>query len=110
MNAKRYLKVKMLNLQQEIEALLTKAELLGPGTFESIASDIDDLTDQVEKLRKDIQGKNQEPKVGEETEDKVEESTISLEELFREITNENIKDFKKERSTDFNLLKKKTKQ
>jgi hypothetical protein len=115
MNAKRYLKVKMLNLQQEIQALLDKSEMLGTGTLESIASDISDLTDEIEKLRDETEGRGTEPSLNRprkmkrpsKSEEPVEESEISLERLYKEITNENLEDFNDERVDDFELLKKK---
>ena len=55
MNDKRYLKVKMLNLEQEVQALLAKGENLGPGMFDTIADDIDRLTTQIMDLSKKSQ-------------------------------------------------------
>jgi hypothetical protein len=83
MNDKRYLKVKMLNLQQEVQALLAKGENLGPGVFDTIADDIDRLTTQIMDLRKKSQpttaaNTTPEPKVKENT-------TLSLESLYNEI-------------------------
>jgi hypothetical protein len=83
MNDKRYLKVKMLNLQQEVQALLAKGENLGPGVFDTIADDIDRLTTQIMDLRKKSQpttaaDTTPEPEVKENT-------TLSLESLYNEI-------------------------
>ena len=83
MNDKRYLKVKMLNLQQEVQALLAKGENLGPGVFDTIADDIDRLTTQIMDLRKKSQpttaaNTTPEPEVKENT-------TLSLESLYNEI-------------------------
>lgn len=83
MNDKRYLKVKMLNLQQEVQALLAKGENLGPGVFDTIADDIDRLTTQIMDLRKKSQPTTAaditpEPEVKENT-------TLSLESLYNEI-------------------------
>lgn len=84
MNDKRYLKVKMLNLQQEVQALLAKGENLGPGVFDTIADDIDKLTTQIMGLRKKSQ-----PTTAADTEvpeAEVKESTpLSLEGLYKEI-------------------------
>jgi hypothetical protein len=84
MNDKRYLKVKMLNLQQEVQALLAKGENLGPGVFDTIADDIDKLTTQIMGLRKKSQ-----PTTAADTEApeaEVQESTpLSLEGLYKEI-------------------------
>jgi hypothetical protein len=84
MNDKRYLKVKMLNLQQEVQALLAKGENLGPGVFDTIADDIDRLTTQIMDLRKKSQ-----PTTAADTqapEPEVKETTIlSLESLYNEI-------------------------
>jgi hypothetical protein len=83
MNDKRYLKVKMLNLQQEVQALLAKGENLGPGVFDAIADDIEGLTTQIINLRKKSQpttaaDTTPEPEVKETT-------TLSLENLYNEI-------------------------
>ena len=83
MNDKRYLKVKMLNLQQEVQALLAKGENLGPGVFDAIAEDIESLTTQIINLRKKSQpttaaDTTPEPEVKENT-------TLSLESLYNEI-------------------------
>jgi len=84
MNNKRYLKVKMLNLQQEVQALLAKGENLGPGVFDAIADDIEKLTTQIIDLRKKSQ-----PTTAADTEApeaEVKESTpLSLEGLYKEI-------------------------
>ena len=84
MNDKRYLNVKMLNLQQEVQALLAKGENLGPGVFDTIADDIDKLTTQIMGLRKKSQ-----PTTAADTEvpeAEVKESTpLSLEGLYKEI-------------------------
>jgi hypothetical protein len=84
MNDKRYLKVKMLNLEQEVQALLAKGENLGAGIFDTIADDIDRLTTQIMDLRKKSQ-----PTTAADTqapEAEVKETTIlSLESLYNEI-------------------------
>lgn len=84
MNDKRYLKVKMLNLEQEVQALLAKGENLGPGVFDTIADDIENLTTQIINLRKKSQ-----PTTAADTqapEPEVKETTIlSLESLYNEI-------------------------
>jgi hypothetical protein len=84
MNDKRYLKVKMLNLQQEVQALLAKGENLGAGVYDTIADDIDRLTTQIMDLRKKSQ-----PTTAADTqapEPEVKETTIlSLESLYNEI-------------------------
>jgi hypothetical protein len=84
MNDKRYLKVKMLNLEQEVQALLAKGENLGLGVFDTIADDIDRLTTQIMDLRKKSQ-----PTTAADTqapEPEVKETTIlSLESLYNEI-------------------------
>jgi hypothetical protein len=84
MNDKRYLKVKMLNLEQEVQALLAKGENLGAGIFDTIADDIDRLTTQIMGLRKKSQ-----PTTAADTqapEAEVKETTIlSLESLYNEI-------------------------
>jgi hypothetical protein len=84
MNDKRYLKVKMLNLEQEVQALLAKGENLGAGVFDTIADDIDRLTTQIMGLRKKSQ-----PTTAADTqapEAEVKETTIlSLESLYNEI-------------------------
>jgi hypothetical protein len=84
MNDKRYLKVKMLNLEQEVQALLAKGENLGAGVFDTIADDIDRLTTQIMNLRKKSQ-----PTTAADTqapEAEVKETTIlSLESLYNEI-------------------------
>jgi len=84
MNDKRYLKVKMLNLEQEVQALLAKGENLGAGVYDTIADDIDRLTTQIMDLRKKSQ-----PTTAADTqapEPEVKETTIlSLESLYNEI-------------------------
>lgn len=74
----------MLNLQQEVQALLAKGENLGPGVFDTIADDIDKLTTQIMGLRKKSQ-----PTTAADTEvpeAEVKESTpLSLEGLYKEI-------------------------
>jgi uncharacterized membrane protein YukC len=116
MNLKRYLKVKMLNLQQEVQLLLSVGGDLAPNALDTIAADIDDLTDQVEELRKGLEGKGTEPSIDEkpakkakdEEEELEEVEGISLEELLNQLVNES--SFTKERVSDFELLKKKRKQ
>ena len=74
----------MLNLQQEVQALLAKGENLGPGVFDAIADDIEKLTTQIIDLRKKSQ-----PTTAADTESpeaEVKESTpLSLEGLYKEI-------------------------
>ena len=74
----------MLNLQQEVQALLAKGENLGPGVFDAIADDIEKLTTQIIDLRKKSQ-----PTTAADTEApeaEVKESTpLSLEGLYKEI-------------------------
>ena len=83
MNEKRYLKVKMLNLQQEVQALLSKAENMGAGTFDAIAGDIDKLTREVENLRRQTQ-----PTTATDTPAEPEvqkESSTNLTDLYNEV-------------------------
>jgi hypothetical protein len=84
MNDKRYLKVKMLNLQQEVQALLAKGENLGPGIFDTIATDIDRLTTQIMDLRKKSKPTTAADTQAPETE-VAESVTLSLENLYNEI-------------------------
>lgn len=74
----------MLNLQQEVQALLAKGENLGAGVYDTIADDIDRLTTQIMDLRKKSQ-----PTTAADTqapEPEVKETTIlSLESLYNEI-------------------------
>lgn len=74
----------MLNLQQEVQALLSKGENLGPGVFDAVADDIEKLTTQIVNLRKKSQ-----PTTAADTEApeaEVKESTpLSLEGLYKEI-------------------------
>lgn len=74
----------MLNLQQEVQALLSKGENLGPGVFDAVADDIEKLTTQIVNLRKKSQ-----PTTAADTETpeaEVKESTpLSLEGLYKEI-------------------------
>jgi hypothetical protein len=74
----------MLNLEQEVQALLAKGENLGAGVFDTIADDIDRLTTQIMGLRKKSQ-----PTTAADTqapEAEVKETTIlSLESLYNEI-------------------------
>ena len=74
----------MLNLQQEVQALLSKGENLGPGVFDAVAEDIEKLTTQIVNLRKKSQ-----PTTAADTEApeaEVKESTpLSLEGLYKEI-------------------------
>ena len=113
MNLKRYLKVKMLNLQQEVQLLLSMGDALSPNSLDSIAADIDDLTNQITELRKGVEGKNAEPSIDEKpakTKDEVDEiEGISLEELFNQLVQESTSEFSKDRVQDFELLKKKQK-
>ena len=84
MNDKRYLKVKMLNLEQEVQALLAKGENLGPGMFDTIADDIDRLTTQIMDLRKKSQPTTAADTQAPEAEVK-ETAMLSLENLYNEI-------------------------
>jgi len=84
MNDKRYLKVKMLNLQQEVQALLAKGENLGPGVFDAIADDIETLTTQIINLRKKSQPTTAADTEAPEAEVK-ESAPLSLENLYKEI-------------------------
>ena len=84
MNDKRYLKVKMLNLEQEVQALLAKGENLGPGMFDPIADDIDRLTTQIMDLRKKSQPTTAADTQAPEAEVK-ETAMLSLENLYNEI-------------------------
>lgn len=116
MNLKRYLKVKMLNLQQEVQLLLSMGDSLSPNSLDSISADIDDLTNQITDLRKSVEGKSEEPSIDEKPaktkeKDEVDEiENISLEELLNQLVQESAADFAKDRVEDFELLKKKQKQ
>lgn len=87
MNDKRYLKVKMLNLEQEVQALIAKGENLGPGMFDTIADDIDRLTTQIVDLRKKSKPTTAVDTQAPETpEAEVKETAmLSLESLYNEI-------------------------
>lgn len=105
----------MLNLQQEVQLLLSMGDELSPNSLDSIAADIDDLTSQVTELRKSVEGKGDEPSIDEKPADtkdeELEESEgISLEELFNQLVNESTSNFTNDRVEDFELLKKKQKQ
>ena len=84
MNDKRYLKVKMLNLEQEVQALLAKGENLGPGVYDAIAEDIETLTTQIVNLRKKSKPTTAADTETPETEVK-ESIPLSLENLYKEI-------------------------
>lgn len=84
MNDKRYLKVKMLNLEQEVQALLAKGENLGPGVYDAIAEDIENLTTQIVNLRKKSKPTTAADTETPETEVK-ESIPLSLEGLYKEI-------------------------
>lgn len=92
-----------MNLEQEIQALLSQANLLGPGTFDAVASDIDSLTDQVEKIRKELNNKPSDEKNKEEIEEN--DNMPSLEEIFDSLY-ENEEEFEEDRMNDFTRLKK----
>jgi ABC-type phosphate transport system auxiliary subunit len=85
MNEKRYLKVKMLNLQQEVQALLSKAENMGAGTFDAIAGDIDKLTREVENLRKQTQPTIATDTPAEPEPEVQKESSTNLTDLYNEV-------------------------
>jgi hypothetical protein len=52
-NKLRALKIKLANLQIEIQALIDKGER-EPGMIDAIAADISDFTDEVTKIRKQL--------------------------------------------------------
>jgi regulator of replication initiation timing len=85
MNEKRYLKVKMLNLQQEVQALLSKAENMGAGTFDAVASNIDKLTREVENLRKQTQPSTAADSTAEPEPEVQKESSTNLTDLYNEV-------------------------
>jgi polyhydroxyalkanoate synthesis regulator phasin len=85
MNEKRYLKVKMLNLQQEVQALLSKAENMGAGTFDAVASNIDKLTREVENLRKQTQPSTAADSTAEPEPEIQKESSTNLTDLYNEV-------------------------
>jgi ABC-type phosphate transport system auxiliary subunit len=85
MNEKRYLKVKMLNLQQEVQALLAKAENMGAGTFDAIAVDIDKLTREVENLRRQTQPTTAADTPAEPEPEVQKESSTNLTDLYNEV-------------------------
>lgn len=71
----RRLKVKLANLQTEIQYLIDKGEN-EPGLIDAIASDIADFTDEVTKIRKEIAGIKDK---------KVQKESISLVKIYEEI-------------------------
>lgn len=77
-NPLRPLKVKLANLQVEIQALLDKSDQ-EPGVVDAIASDIADFTDEITKIRKQISDLNDRKKQNE---------SISLSEIYKEIKKE----------------------
>ena len=61
-NKLRALKIKLANLQIEIQALIDKSER-EPGMIDAIAADISDFTDEVVKMKKQLGDlKNKSPK------------------------------------------------
>ncbi len=73
----RRLKVKLANLQTEIQYLIDKGEN-EPGLIDAIASDIADFTDEVTKIRKEIASIKEKKNVKE---------SISLVKIYEEIKN-----------------------
>lgn len=71
----RRLKVKLANLQTEIQYLIDKGEN-EPGLIDAIASDIADFTDEVTKIRKEIAGIKDK---------KIQKESISLVKIYEEI-------------------------
>jgi len=73
----RRLKVKLANLQTEIQYLIDKGEN-EPGLIDAIASDIADFTDEVTKIRKEIASLKDK---------KSQNESISLVKIYEEIKN-----------------------
>ena len=73
-NPLRTLKVKVANLQVEIQALISKAES-NPGLIDAIAADIADFTDEITKIRKELADLDTTPP----------DAPISLSEIYKEI-------------------------
>jgi hypothetical protein len=71
----RRLKIKLANLQTEIQYLIDKGEN-EPGLIDAIASDIADFTDEVTKIRKEIAGIKDK---------KIQKESISLVKIYEEI-------------------------
>lgn len=80
-NKLKALKIKLANLQLEIQALIDKGEK-EPGLIDAISADISDFTEEVTKIRKeisDIKSKKQQ------------KESVSLVGLYENIQKENIK-------------------
>jgi hypothetical protein len=76
-NKLKALKIKLANLQLEIQALIEKGEK-EPGIIDAISADISEFTEEVTKIRKeisDIKSKKQQ------------KESVSLMELYKEIKN-----------------------
>lgn len=80
-NKLRDLKIKLANLQLEIQYLIDKGEN-EPGLIDAIAADISEFTDEVTKIRKEIASiKNK----------KIQKESISLVKIYEEIQKEDRK-------------------
>ena len=73
----RRLKTKLANLHSEIQYLIDKSEK-EPGLIDAIAEDISDFTDEVTKIRKQIDSIK---------EKNIQKESISLTQIYNEIKN-----------------------
>lgn len=74
-NNLRALKIKLANLQLEIQSLITKGER-EPGLIDAITADISEFTEQVTKITKElVAAKNK----------KVQKENISLSEIYENL-------------------------
>lgn len=74
-NNLRALKIKLANLQLEIQSLITKGER-EPGLIDAITADISEFTEQVTKITKElVAAKNK----------KVQKESISLSEIYENL-------------------------
>jgi hypothetical protein len=76
-NKLKALKIKLANLQLEIQALIDKGER-EPGLIDAVAADIADFTEEVTKIRKEISDIKSR---------KQQKESLSLMELYKEIKN-----------------------